>query len=121
MRYLFGLLCALNVCFAQGYQVDTIAGTGVAGLSGDGGFAIRGQLNSPGALALDPPGRLYIADRGNSVVRRIEIDGRLSTVAISDSSIDDIAVDANGTLYIVAGNRVRALPVSAEETEIEGP
>src|SRR4051794_21120068 len=121
MRHLLGLLCALNFCFAQGYFVDTIAGTGVAGLTGDGGPSTRAQINSPGALAFDTGGRLYFADRGNSIVRRIDTNGGLSTVATSESVIYDIAVDANGTLYILDGNRVRAIPTSGDETDIQGP
>ncbi len=122
MRYVLVLLCALKVCLAQGYVVDTIAGNGIAGLSGDGGPAIRGMVNTPGALALDSLGRLYIADRGNSLVRRVDTNGQLSTVATSpDAAIDDIAVDSRTTLYIVAGNRVRAIAASGDETEIQGP
>src|SRR4051794_2697731 len=104
MRYLTLLLCASALCSAQGYIVDTIAGTGVAGLTGDGGPAIRAMLNSPGALALDASGRLYFADRGNNIVRRIETSGIISTYTRSDDPIDDIAVSSTGTVYIVAGN-----------------
>src|SRR3954463_16760084 len=122
MRYVLVLLCALKVCLAQGYVVDTIAGNGIAGLSGDGGPAIRGMVNTPGPLGLDSLGRLYIADRGNSLVRRVDTNGQLSTVATSpDSAIDDIAVDSRTTLYIVGGNRVRAIAATGDETEIQGP
>ena len=61
--------------------ITTIAGTGVAGFSGDGGPAAEAQLNSPYGLALDGLGDLYIADLGNARVRRVGIDGIITTVA----------------------------------------
>src|ERR1700733_3583123 len=42
--------------------IQTVAGTGVFGFSGDGGPATQAQLNSPYGLALDAQGNLYIAD-----------------------------------------------------------
>ena len=65
----------------SGGVITTFAGTGVAGFSGDGGPAASAQLNSPYGLALDGVGNLYIADLGNARVRRVAIDGNISTVA----------------------------------------
>ena len=50
--------------------IETLAGTGIVGFSGDGGPAAQAQLNSPYGLALDGQGNLYIADLGNARVRR---------------------------------------------------
>jgi uncharacterized protein (TIGR03437 family) len=47
----------------------TIAGTGVAGYSGDNGSAIQAQLNTPYGIALDATGRVYVADTANQVIR----------------------------------------------------
>ncbi|HLP40354.1 MAG TPA: hypothetical protein VK465_02500, partial [Fibrobacteria bacterium] len=58
-----------------------IAGTGVAGYSGDGGPATQAQLNGPNNAVLGPDGSLYIADRGNSRLRRVTPDGIIQTVA----------------------------------------
>src|ERR1019366_8334896 len=46
----------------SGGIVTRIAGTGVAGFSGDGGSAVNAQLNFPYGVALDSAGNLYVAD-----------------------------------------------------------
>jgi len=61
--------------------IGTVAGTGVAGFSGDGGPAAAAQLNLPYGLAVDAAGNLYVADLGNSRIRRIAPDGAISTYA----------------------------------------
>ena len=61
--------------------ITTVAGTGVAGFSGDGGPAAQAQLASPYGLAADMLGNLYIADLGNARVRRVTADGNISTIA----------------------------------------
>jgi sugar lactone lactonase YvrE len=62
-------------------MIRTIAGTGVAGYSGDGGPATSAQLNTPSDVAVDQEGRIYIADTKNNVIRRIEANGTIRTVA----------------------------------------
>jgi hypothetical protein len=54
-------------------QLRVFAGTGEAGLSGDGGQASRAQFNSPHHLAFGPDGGLYVADTQNFSVRRIDL------------------------------------------------
>lgn len=61
--------------------ITTLAGTGVAGYSGDGGPAASAQLNLPYGLAVDSTGAVFVADLGNNRVRRIGPDGTISTVA----------------------------------------
>ena len=61
--------------------IETVAGTGHPGFSGDGGAAILAQLNQPYGVALDAAGDLYIADLGNALVRRIDTHGIITTVA----------------------------------------
>lgn len=52
--------------------ITTVAGTGEAGFSGDGGPASRAQLRQPHSIAFDPQGRLLICDIGNHRIRRVD-------------------------------------------------
>ena len=61
-------------------SVRTVAGTGTPGFSGDGASALLAQLQSPRSLALDPEGNLYIADAGNSRIRKVDVNGVISSV-----------------------------------------
>ncbi|MDP1802995.1 MAG: T9SS type A sorting domain-containing protein [Bacteroidota bacterium] len=60
--------------------ITTFAGTGVAGFSGDGGPAISAQLNVPNNLATDASGNIYIADKANHRIRKINSNGIITTV-----------------------------------------
>ncbi len=53
--------------------ISTVAGTGVAGFSGDGGAAISAQLRQPHSIALGDDGTLYICDIGNHRVRAVDL------------------------------------------------
>jgi len=52
--------------------ITTCAGSGEAGYSGDGGPAIRARLNEPYGIAVDQAANVYIADRHNHCVRRVD-------------------------------------------------
>ncbi len=62
-------------------NLTVIAGTGVAGFSGDGGPALAGQLRTPYGVAVDAAGNVYVADYGNDRVRKISAAGILTTFA----------------------------------------
>jgi uncharacterized protein (TIGR03437 family) len=99
--------------------ITTVAGTGVAGFSGDGGPATLASLNGPSRVALDKAGNLYIADSDNYRVRKVSLNGTITTVAgngTADSSGDggpatsaaldspgDLALDSAGNLFIASG------------------
>lgn len=110
--------------------ITTIAGTGAAGFSGDGGAAASALLNLPTALAVDTAGNLYIADTNNHRIRKIS--GTVITtvagdgeqlylndgVAATHTGLDSpsgIAVDAAGNLYIAdtLNQRVRKVTLSS--------
>ncbi|MDP7691822.1 MAG: hypothetical protein QGG89_08285, partial [Vicinamibacterales bacterium] len=52
--------------------ISTVAGTGEAGFSGDGGPATAAELRQPHSIAFDPQGRLLICDVGNHRIRRVD-------------------------------------------------
>jgi serine/threonine-protein kinase len=52
-------------------DIDTVAGTGTVGLSGDGGPATAARLADPESIAVDEGGNLLIADRANNRVREV--------------------------------------------------
>ncbi|MFN6039554.1 MAG: hypothetical protein ACK452_13875, partial [Bacteroidota bacterium] len=61
--------------------ISTYAGTGSLGFSGDGGQAANAQLNFPVAVALDDNGNLYIVDKYNARIRKVDFNGNISTFA----------------------------------------
>lgn len=71
--------------FDDDYQdgvVTTLAGTGVAGFSGDGGPASEAQINFPQDMEFGPDGRLYFTDTDNNRIRVIDLEtGIIETVA----------------------------------------
>jgi len=107
--------------------ISTIAGNGIQGYSGDNGPAIDASMNVPWGLAYDSEGNLYISDRGNNVVRKVDTGGIITTFAGNGAAgycgdggaatqaclnfPRGLAFDARGTLYIADGmnHRVRAV------------
>ncbi len=61
--------------------ITTVAGNGTAGYSGDGGLATEASLAEPQGIALDSNGYLYIADTDNCVIRVVEPNGIITTIA----------------------------------------
>jgi uncharacterized protein (TIGR03437 family) len=108
--------------------ITTIAGNGQSGFNGDGA-ALQASLNSPGALAVDATGNLYIADVANYRVRRLDhATGQLTTVlgngtkgagtggnAANKSPISNVtalAVDSAGDLFVADAGNSRILLIS---------
>lgn len=114
--------------------ITTVAGIGTPGYSGDGGPATSAQLELPTSMAVDGAGNLYIADNGNSVVRRVSAaTGVINTVAGNGKfvfnvetgtalgvSIDPtrVAVDSSGAIYITDqfNDRIRKLTAQVPAT-----
>ncbi|WP_106410146.1 protein kinase domain-containing protein [Pseudofrankia saprophytica] len=61
--------------------ITTIAGTGAEGYTGDGGPANAAQLSDPTSVVVDAGGAIYVADNGNKVIRRIDPNGTITTIA----------------------------------------
>jgi hypothetical protein len=63
-------------------KLTTIAGNGERGYRGDGGPAVQASLNMPHELRFDQKGDLYIAERDNHLIRKIDMKtGVISTIA----------------------------------------
>ncbi|MGO4880484.1 MAG: hypothetical protein ACLP59_06625 [Bryobacteraceae bacterium] len=92
---------------APGGTIETFAGTGIAGLSGDGGLATGAQLASPAGLAFDGGGNLYIVDTGNVRIRKVLAGaGTISTVlteqtfGVPNVQLAGLAANVAGDLFI---------------------
>lgn len=76
--------------------ISTVAGNGSRGYLGDGAPAIAAMLSSPEDVAVGPAGRLYVADRLNHRIRRVDLDGTIQTVA--GNGTPDFSGDAGQAL-----------------------
>ncbi len=63
------------------WNIDTVAGTGQAGFSGDGGPAASAQLKYPAGASADSAGNVYIADSDNNRIRKVDTSGIITTAA----------------------------------------
>jgi DNA-binding beta-propeller fold protein YncE len=113
--------------------ISTVAGTGVAGFSGDGGPAAQAQLRQPHSLVFDRDGSLLICDVGNHRIRRVRLDtGMVETYAgtgdakptpdgapVSGTPLNGprtLAVAPNGDLYLALreGNAIYRIDARAQ-------
>ncbi|GFN31344.1 NHL domain-containing protein [Paenibacillus xylaniclasticus] len=119
-------------------MISTVAGTGVAGFSGDGGSALSAQLSEPTDVLMDGGGNLYIADTMNNRIRKVDTSGNISTVAgtagigyngdekpATEAQLNmptGLAMDAAGNLLIAdSGNsRVRMVNTAGVISTIAG-
>jgi uncharacterized protein (TIGR03437 family) len=110
-------------CQAPSFTISTVAGTGVAGSSGDGGPAVSAELNGPRGVTVDASGNLYIAEFYGQRLRMVNTSGIITTVAgngnpgysgdggqATSASLDGpyrVTIDAAGNIYIPdSGNSV---------------
>jgi uncharacterized protein (TIGR03437 family) len=109
--------------------IATIAGTGVAGFSGDGSAATAARFSNPVAVALDASGNVYVADLDNNRIRRFALGGTVTTFAGTTNSVGDggpstqarvepwaVAVDSAGNLYIADRSEQRVRKVTPAGT-----
>jgi uncharacterized protein (TIGR03437 family) len=113
---------------AAGGTISTVAGNGTASYAGDGLPAVGASLDGPAGLAFDPPGNLYIADSGNSRVRRVDPAGMIATFAGNGTSSgfggegdpatliplnapQGVAADLAGNVYIADTGHNRVIQV----------
>ncbi len=119
--------------------IETVAGNGVAGFSGNDGLALQASLNRPRSVAVAPSGDLFIADTGNHQIRMVfattgiivalagngvpgfDGDGGQATLA-SLNRPEGVALDAFGRVFVAdtGNNRVRQVAPNGVITTIAG-
>jgi hypothetical protein len=123
--------------------ITTVAGNGIRGFAGDGGVAVRAQLNNPSGIAKALTGTLYISDSNNNKVRKVSApksighdiistfagngqpgfagDGGLATAARL-SKPSGIAIDSLGDVFIAdtGNNRVREVLANGHIRTVAG-
>lgn len=122
----------------DGGVISTMAGTGGPRYSGNGVAATSAQLGDPQGMAVDAQGRLIVADSGNGVVRRIDTDGTISTLAGTGTYGDSgdsgaataarfkmptaVAIDSSGAVYVTdqSANRIRKFTPGGNITTFAG-
>jgi DNA-binding beta-propeller fold protein YncE len=121
------------------HRATTIVGNGRKAYSGDGGAAVAASLNMPHEIQFDSVGNLYIAERDNHVVRRVDAKtGMISTLAGTGApgfsgdggpaaraqlrQPHSIAVDPKGRLLIcdIGNHRIRQVDLSSGTIETYG-
>ncbi|MFI3155322.1 MAG: PKD domain-containing protein [Methylococcaceae bacterium] len=118
--------------------ITTVAGIGIGGDSGDGGPATQAQLNSPEGIDIGADGSLYIVDSENCKIRRVDVNGIITTVvgtgecryggdsgpAIQAKILypKDIAIGPDNSLYILetSNNRIRRVGTDGIITTVSG-
>ena len=108
-------------------MLTRFVGTGESGYTGDGGPALQAKLRVPAGLFHDKKGNLYFADRDNHVVRKVDSEGIITTIAGTGTAGFDgddgpatkaklnhpsgLVLDSKGNLYISdrSNNRIRVV------------
>ncbi|SFM54984.1 NHL repeat-containing protein, partial [Paenibacillus sp. 1_12] len=120
-------------------NISTLAGTGVAGSEGDGGAATLAELWDPSGVAVDNSGNVYIADKNNHRIRKVDKTTRnISTLAgtgtlgysgdggaATSASLNllfGVAVDSSGNVYIADTNnhRIRKVDTTGNISTLAG-
>ena len=107
-------------------RIGVVAGTGIAGLRGDGGPASAAQIGFPAGLAVDRLGFVYVADTQNNRVRRFLPGGNIITAlgGTADGPVQTplaLAVDFAGTVYVADSTPlVRAYTAAGVWSDIAG-
>ena len=115
--------------------ISTVAGTGRTG-GGDGGPAVQAQLHGPSGVAVDGAGNVFIADRYNYRIRKVDSAGVITTVAGTGvrgssgdggpatsarlSGAEGVAVDGAGNVYIASESDSRTTSADERRRRLRG-
>jgi trimeric autotransporter adhesin len=138
-----GGIALAGPALAATQSITTIAGNGTRGSTGDGGVAVKAELNLPSGVAEDLTGSLYIADPGNNKVRKVVDPTVINSDIISTfagtggagfagdkglasaaklNSPTGVAVDSSGDVFIAdtGNNRIREVNPSGVINTVAG-
>jgi sugar lactone lactonase YvrE len=128
-------------------NIGTVAGDGTRGYSGNGVAATSAELYYPGGVTVDNAGNLYIADTDNALVRKVDVNGPITTFAgagagmgggcatATDSfgdgcpatsayigNVSGVMVDASGNVYIAdwGDSLIRKVDLNGIITSVAG-
>ena len=112
--------------------IETVAGIGLPGYTGDGGPAAGARIGSPTRIQLDGQGSLYFADSANHVIRKVESTGTIRTIAgmgeagfspdgtlAIEAMLNDpkgVAISSDGTVYFADSYNHRVRKITPEGT-----
>lgn len=84
----------------RGGNITTFAGSGTPGSSD--GLGMAASFSSPTGIASDSSGNLYVVDQGNNLIRKIDTDGAVTTLARSEipGLLYGIAIGLDGHIYV---------------------
>lgn len=118
--------------------IRTPAGSGVFGFGGDGGPATSARFSTPNGVAVDASGNLFIADLYNDRIRKVDVNGVVTTFAgrfggtfsgdggpATEAGMFDVAgvaVDSKGNVYIadMDNNRIRKVDATGKISTVAG-
>ena len=100
----------------------TVAGSGIAGYSGDGGSAKLSSISGPKDVCMDAAQNIYFTDKANGRIRKINAKGVISTVAGGGVSLADgvpattaaitpnyMCVSTGGNIYFTTANQIKKI------------
>ena len=143
LKTTFLLFCVwvFHCPFLHAQIITTYAGSGptgafAAGFGGDGGAATSALINGPFGVTMDSLGNMYINDTHNFRIRKVGVDGIITTIAGNGSvlytgeggpatgtgitPVDGIAIDNTGNVFYIDYNCIRKIDVSGIITTYAG-